>query len=94
MVPVTRYARLWRWTRSDCLNCSKQRGIGKGGGRDKGVSEEITFDLFGAIEDFNDTLASGEIEKSARQLSVNACQGLRRNDVLGISGAKVAGDIS
>lgn len=44
-------------------------------------TEEITFDLFGGIEDFNDA-TSGDTEKvHVTVLSVNACQGLSKNDV-------------
>ncbi|CAH2075608.1 unnamed protein product, partial [Iphiclides podalirius] len=58
---------------------------GRGGGR-KGVSptEEITFDLFGAVGDFNDVVTSGDWTEKVHVtvLSVNACQGLSGNDVL------------
>lgn len=66
---------------------SKQWGTGTPGeatgARGTSPTEEITFDLFGVIEDFNDAVTSGDrIEKvNVTALSVNACQELR-NDVL------------
>lgn len=35
---------------------------------------KITFDLFGAIEDFNDALTS--VDRTEKAVSLNACQGL------------------
>lgn len=75
-------------SRFDCLRGSNPRGTGNGGTRAGGErespAEEITFDLFGAVEDFNDAVTSGDWTEKVHVtvLSVNACQGLSGNDVL------------
>lgn len=76
-------------SRLDCLRGSRSRGTGNGGerahgGKGESPAEEITFDLFGAIEDFNDAVTSGDRTEKVHvtALSVNACQELSGNDVL------------